>query len=62
MGIFISGMRYDAPGAFAIPGGPPGLAGINPDLKWHRQLWLGLKDMGAHGFRSAKVPATFVRF
>lgn len=53
MGMFLSGMRYDAPGAFALPGvaGPEALN----ELKWHRQLYLGLKDMGSQGLRTAKV-------
>jgi hypothetical protein len=53
MGIFFSGMRYDAPGAFAMPGGA-GTAAFN-NLKWHRQLYEGLKDMGTQGLRSGKV-------
>jgi hypothetical protein len=53
MGIFFSGMRYDAPGAFAVPGGG-GTAAFN-NLKWHRQLYLGIKDMGTTGIRQGKV-------
>jgi hypothetical protein len=55
--MFMSGMRYDAPGAFAMPGGPGGIAGTADfnNLKWHRQLYLGLKDMGTSGLRTAKV-------
>jgi hypothetical protein len=53
MGMFLSGMRYDAPGAFALPGGG-GTAAFN-NLKWHRQLYLGLKDMGTQGWRTGKV-------
>ena len=56
IGIFLSGMRYDAPGAFAIPGGP-GQAAFN-NLKWHRQLYEGIKDMGQQGIRSGKVLST----
>ena len=52
MGMFISGMRYDAPGAFAMPG-IPGTSVA--DLKWHRQLYEGLKDMGKSGLRTGKV-------
>ena len=55
MGMFLSGMRYDAPGAFAMPGGG-GTAAFN-NLKWHRQLYLGLKDMGTQGWRTGKVLA-----
>jgi hypothetical protein len=53
MGMFLSGMRYDAPGAFALPGAP-GLA--MDKLKWHRQLYEGLRDMGQSGLRTGKVP------
>jgi hypothetical protein len=55
MGMFFSAMRYDAPGAFALPGGAPGMGGFNPELKWHRALYVGLKDMGASSLRTAKV-------
>jgi hypothetical protein len=56
MGMFLSGMRYDAPGAFALPGvaSPEALN----ELKWHRQLYLGLKDMGSQGLRTARVCKT----
>jgi hypothetical protein len=53
MGMFLSGMRYDAPGAFAIPGGG-GTAAFN-NLKWHRQLYEGIKDMGTQGLKTGKV-------
>jgi len=53
MGMFLSGMKYDAPGAFALPGGG-GTAAFN-NLKWHRQLYLGIKDMGIQGWRTGKV-------
>ena len=53
MGMFLSGMKYDAPGAFALPGGG-GTAAFN-NLKWHRQLYLGMKDMGVQGWRTGKV-------
>lgn len=59
MGMFFSAMRYDAPGAFALPGGAPGMPGMpggfNPDMKWHRALYVGLKDMGSSSLRTAKV-------
>lgn len=48
--MFMSGMRYDAPGAFALPGATP----FN-NLKWHRQLYEGVKDMGTQGLRTGKV-------
>lgn len=54
MGMFLSGMRYDAPGAFAVPGGGSGIPEFN-NLKWHRQLYLGVKDMGTQGLRTGKV-------
>lgn len=60
IGMFFSGMRYDAPGAFAIPGGG-GTAAFN-NLKWYKQLYLGIKDMGTTGLRQGKVisnPAPF---
>ena len=53
LGIFLSGMRYDAPGAFALPGMPGNVAFQN--MKWYRQLWEGIKDMGVQGYKSAKV-------
>ena len=52
MGMFISGMRYDAPGAFAIPGGG-GTEAFN-NMKWYRQLYEGIKDMGQSGLRTGK--------
>jgi len=56
MGAFISGMRYDAPGAFALPGAVPG--GATPEafnkLKWYRQLWEGVRDMGQSGLRTGR--------
>jgi hypothetical protein len=62
--MFMTGMRYDAPGAFAMPGGvmPGGqtTAALN-NLKWHRQLYEGLKDMGTQGYKSGKVvPAILI--
>jgi len=51
--MFLSGMRYDAPGAFAMPG-MGGTEAFN-NLKWHRQLYEGLKDMGQQGLRTGKV-------
>jgi hypothetical protein len=48
--MFMSGMRYDAPGAFAMPGATP-----FSNLKWHQQLYEGLKDMGTQGLRTGKV-------
>ena len=54
LGVFLSGMRYDAPGAFALPGMPGGSAAMQ-NMKWYRQLWEGIKDMGAQGYRSARV-------
>jgi len=56
--MFLSGMRYDAPGAFALPGG--GTAAFN-NMKWHKQLYEGLKDMGTQGFRTGKVTFTLPR-
>ena len=58
MGMFMAGMRYDAPGAFALPGGLPGSGGTEAfnNLKWHRQLYLGMKDLGVQGLRTAKAP------
>jgi hypothetical protein len=49
----MAGMRYDAPGAFAMPGGNVAPA-IN-NMKWHKQLYEGLKDMGKQGVRTGKV-------
>jgi len=55
----MAGMRYDAPGAFAMPGGGVGVGGLGNEafnnLKWHRQLYLGLKDLGVQGLRTGKV-------
>ena len=53
MGMFMVGMRYDAPGAFAMPGHAGTVALSN--LKWHRQLYDALKDLGTQGFRTGKV-------
>ena len=51
--MFMSGMRYDAPGAFALPGAG-GTAAFN-NMKWHRQLYEGVKDMGSQGLKTGKV-------
>jgi hypothetical protein len=51
--MFFTGMRYDAPGTFAVPGavGSPDIS----NLKWHRQLYEGLKDLGSQGLRTGRV-------
>jgi hypothetical protein len=42
-----------------MPGGQT-TAALN-NLKWHRQLYEGLKDMGTQGYKSGKVvPAILV--